>query len=804
MRIKSYESTRFAGLKDTRLDFEKGMNVILGPNESGKSTIIDGIHSTLFKNIRLKKNNNADIDFSFKFMPQPTGDFIDGKVVIKAKDGEYILSKEWGSSENIELLTPSGNILKSEKDIKDELSDILIYGESTYSNIVFAKQRELKEALFNIINDSEVTKEINDLLRRALMELDGISIDSIQKNIEDEIDDLYKRWNRERNYPENNRGVNNPYKVGLGLIIETYYKKENLKLLMEKADKSEKEFDKISKNIKDLEDKIKVLHNKKVELEGIEEDVNNRMIFEAEKKLIDKEIDEFKEVNSKWPITELRLEQLSKEKDELKIKREKLDKEKNDIEKVKNREILEKKLKSIEEILEKIRLIEDELNKIPDIKTFDIEKLSGLEKKVLTLETTMKASKMIGTLKKAGDKSVYISRDFGEKELLEVGVDIEANGSIVIGYDNEFEMEIKTGDLDFAELSNTYNDSKLEYEELLNSLNIDSLESGRLNLKKINDNEKQEESLNQQLEYILDNKSKEDLEDELKELEGIKLYRSLEEIEKEFAEINKKESENSIDIKIKENNIKSWEEKYKDKNNLLDLFLEKRAEFNESNKKIESLKPLPKEFASAKEFKESLKDIKEILNSDEDKLKVFKEKYYEAKNNLLDTSFEEYKREYLQAEKEFERNIRRGEKILEIYRVFLETKENLSKDPMEPLVNEFARLLGIITNGSYKTGEIDEEFNIKLENHAGEIPIELLSAGTYDAVTLALRFSLLKHIFKDKNGYVVLDDCLVDLDPNRKAQSIKLIDEFSKDYQIIFTTCDPETAKMLGGNLIEL
>lgn len=120
------------------------------------------------------------------------------------------------------------------------------------------------------------------------------------------------------------------------------------------------------------------------------------------------------------------------------------------------------------------------------------------------------------------------------------------------------------------------------------------------------------------------------------------------------------------------------------------------------------------------------------------------------------------------------------------------------------MVGEFARLLDIITNGDYKTGELDEDFNIKLENVNGQIPIELLSAGTYDSVALALRFSLLKHIFNDNGGYVVLDDCLVDLDPKRKAQSIRLINDFAKDYQVIFTTCDPDTAKMLGGNIINL
>ena len=58
--------------------------------------------------------------------------------------------------------------------MEEELSTLFNYGESTYSNIVFAKQKELKAALSNIIENSDVTREISDLLRMSLMELDGI------------------------------------------------------------------------------------------------------------------------------------------------------------------------------------------------------------------------------------------------------------------------------------------------------------------------------------------------------------------------------------------------------------------------------------------------------------------------------------------------------------------------------------------------------------------------------------------------------------------------------------------------------
>lgn len=804
MYIKSYESTRFAGLKDISLGFDRGVNVILGPNESGKSTIIEGIHSTLFKDIKLKRNNNLDKEFLFKFMPQPNGDFINGKVVVEYDNGEYEIYKEWGNTENIHLLTPNGTIIKNENDIKEELSKILTHGESTYSNIVFAKQRDLKRALFNIINNREITNEINDLLRRTMMELDGISIDTIQKNIEDEIDSLYKRWNREKNYPENNRGVNNPYKTGLGKILESYYNKENLKLLMERADESEKEFEEICNKIKELENKIKLLSEKKLGLEKIEDDVNNRMILDAEISSINKDLEDFSEANREWPKTEQLLEQLDEKILVLKEKRKKLNKEKDDLEKSKKREVLERKLKNIEEIQEKINYIINELSTIPIISSDDIDKLSKIQTELLTLDTTMKAGKMIGILKKSSDKPLYISRDFREREVLDLGTSFEANGVINISYDNELEMEIKTGDLDFQELNDKYKSSKKEYSQLLHILKIDTIETGKLNLQKIKRLENEKISLNKQLEFILDKDTKEELEEELKELENIKVFRDLDEIHKELTEINEEELDILANKKNKTDLIIQWKEKYTDHDNLFDLVIDKKTILKDKRSKLEKLKPLPEEFTTADEFKINLILIREELNSAQDDLDKLKAHYYEAKNNLLDTSFEELREEYLHSESIFQRNIQRGEKLLEIQKVFLKTKEELSNNPMEPLAYEFARLLEIITDGKYKTGDIDEEFNIKLQNLNGEIPVELLSAGTYDSVTLALRFSLLKHIFKGKTGYVILDDCLVDLDPKRKDQSIKLINDFAKEYQVIFTTCDPETAKMLGGNIIKI
>ncbi len=803
MYIKSYKCTRFAGLKDMTLEFDKGINVILGPNESGKSTIIEGIHSTLFKGSKLKRNNNADKDFSYKFMPQPKGDFIDGKVVLELADGQYEISKEWGSSESVHLLTPRGNIIKNENEVNEELARILDFGESTYSNVVFAKQRDLKEALYNIISNNELTKEVNDLLRMALMELDGISIDSIQKSIEDEIDTLFKRWDREKKSPQNNRDINNPYKTGLGKILESYYTKENFRLLMEKANSTEQEFENICNSINELKEKKEIISKEKSDLEKIEEDINNRALLEVEIKSANKELEELMEANREWPKTIQLLEQLEEKLINLKDLKDKLNKEKENIDKIIRRKSLQKKLQTIDEIETKIEKSSEELSRIPAITKEDIDKLAKLQTQLLTLETTMKASKMIGRLIKS-DKQTFVSKDFGDNELLGVDADFEANGLINISYGNEFQMEIKTGNIDFEDLNNQYVSAKEDYDGHLNDLAIDSIEGGRLNLEKIKDKENNISSLKSELNRVLDNNSKEELGSELKELADIKVFRDIGDIEEEVIVINNEEIEALADKRNNTTLVEDWEKKYRDHDSLFDLVIDERTNLKEKENKLKGLQPLPEEFETVEDFKSRLSFLKNELASIQSDLDASNTDYYETKNNLLDDTYEELKKEYLDADKTFDRNINRGEKLLEIQRVFLETKERLSGNPMETLVNEFSRLLMLITDGNFKTGDIDEDFNIKLENSNGQIPVDLLSAGTYDCVSLALRFSLLKHIFNDRQGYVVLDDCLVDLDPVRKSQAIMLINDFAKDYQIIFTTCSPDTAQMLGGKIIEI
>lgn len=465
MYIKSYSCKRFAGIKNIDIDFELGLNVIYGPNESGKSTIIEGIHSTLFKSINLKKNNNLDNEFRNRFFPLSMGDFIDGKISIYTDEGNFEISKEWGGNKNIEFISPDGNIFRDEKVATQEIKEVLKFGESTYNQVVFAKQRNFKNTLDNIQKDKNLSQEVNDILRMTLMELDGISINNIQQKIEKELEEIYKRWDKDKEYPENNKGINNPYKTGIGKILEKYYEKETLKLSMAEAEKTELDYERISVELKDAENKDKELNNERVLLESIEEDVNSRENIELKISIFNKEIGSFSKVNKEWPRKEEIIKNLKEKMERLKQDKEKLNKEREDVAKSIKKEEFVNKLNKINNIQNQKELVEKSLKEIPIITKENIKELEKLQKEISICENRLEAGKLLVKVNSKTEKPIFIIKDFEGEQSLDKYAEFEANGYLKINYNDEFEVEIKTIDIDFNQLRINFENYNKEYKE---------------------------------------------------------------------------------------------------------------------------------------------------------------------------------------------------------------------------------------------------------------------------------------------------------------------------------------------------
>jgi len=129
----------------------------------------------------------------------------------------------------------------------------------------------------------------------------------------------------------------------------------------------------------------------------------------------------------------------------------------------------------------------------------------------------------------------------------------------------------------------------------------------------------------------------------------------------------------------------------------------------------------------------------------------------------------------------------------------------LDRDTHVGLKNELERYISAITGNRYDKvaldGSLPEGF---IRGDGKTIPYEFLSTGTKDALSLSLRLSMANYFLKEANGFIVMDDPLVDLDPERQKNASKLLQEFAGNKQVIVFTCHPANSKLLGGNQINL
>ena len=748
MIIKKYVSGRFAGIKDVSVEFKDGLNVILGSNESGKSTLVEGIHSVLFKPSKIGRKSAEDKEFHSKFMPYPIGDSIDGEIDLEHNGEIYTLSKEWGADAYSKLTMPNKIVIKSDGSINDTLKNVYIYGEGTYSSVFFLKQYYLKEAINRIVQNKEATGEISSLLRSTIMELDGVPLESLGQKIQDEIDTLFKRWDVERNYPENNKGINNPYKVGFGQVVDSYYAKERIKIDMDKAEDAERKFNEICIHIKNTEEKIEELKNKKESMESLENDVIQRSILEPQIEQLNKDISALSKINQEWPRSDERLKQLTSELTKLNDIYKKLEEEKALSKKVEEKNILEKNLAKVDEINAKLKELNTQISKIKAVTKEDIRTLETNYNGMNRAEAMMKAGVIMAKLNYFPEgKKLTVTKDLEEPAEVNAGDSFSAKGFMKLQSENLIEIEIKSGDIDFNEIRIQYENFKKNYEQLLKTLKAKNLEEAKLNKEKLDRLSRTLDSYNVQKNQYLGDISYEELKDKIKEFGDLSLIRNATIIESDMSAVTTEKIELISEKKLLENKIDKWIEEYTDLDGLFNKTIDIKFKQKEIKTNIDKLAELPSEYSSADEFRKILTQIRSSHGTLINTLASQKEEYYEREKELPESTYEELCESLKQAENLFKKRLEKGKRLLKIQENFENIKLKMDEKSFIPVITAFSNYLNLLTDGSYKATDIDDDFNLKLKNGNDTVmPLSLLSSGTYDCVALALRLAIAEYI----------------------------------------------------------
>ena len=96
MIIRKVNIIAFGGLKNKIISFDKGINVVYGENEAGKSTIQAFIKIWLY-GMSSYKGKDYKQNERLKYIPS-TGETISGELYVEFKNKDYIITRTFGKS----------------------------------------------------------------------------------------------------------------------------------------------------------------------------------------------------------------------------------------------------------------------------------------------------------------------------------------------------------------------------------------------------------------------------------------------------------------------------------------------------------------------------------------------------------------------------------------------------------------------------------------------------------------------------------------------------------------------------------
>jgi len=811
MKLKSIQLKPFAGISDKKVDFYPGLTVILGPNEAGKSTLLNALKSVLFTEVELTK---VRFDKLMKeYMPVKGGDTIRVSLEFQAEGKDYFLEKIWkpGNRKGSSILkSPDLGEFTIDGEVSRLIDELLPAHQGTVNNILLTWQSALDKTM-DILDDENVNirPDLGAILRSSVMETDGVSVEKLRLRLDREYEDYFQHWDMEKGAPENGRGINNPFKKGVGKILKAYYEKEGIEKDYCETYKLEIKIDEINKQIQDQESKQKRNMDELNQYKGIKSQIQERQQIENDLEKIVHGIEEIKKISKEWPIKEnWLLNEVDPIVSKMEEKKKKLEKEEDESRQNQENKEFRKWFKNLHKLHKKIEDTENELSKVKKVTEEDIELLKNKKQEVKDLENEIKASKLTISFF-AKNQQVLTLKDVSEKEetlALGQGEKIEKTfqGKLTLEHE-DWKMEVQAGEGEIDKLICKKEEKTKEVEDEFKRLGIDTFE-------KAQSTNMEYERLRREVEYAkrsfieeLGEERYEELEEKYKQLGKEKQVRPLDKIsveqvrlELELEDLHKKKKEGL-------EQIKDWEEKYESHDKMISLLGGKQHRQDELEKKLKNLAELPDGFDDYISFYDYIDRLNDNDRKLQEEVSILREQKIITENQKPDQSSEELNIQFGESEQNFQRILLEGKAVAHIKEKASDLLGKMDIKTYEGFQKKFVKYFIHMSGKSFSRVEMEQDLPGKLiKSDGSELTYHLLSFGTKDTFSLALRLAMAEYFLQDKSGFLILDDPLVDMDAGRQALAAEQINEFAKNKQVIFLTCHPQTAEMLKGECIKM
>lgn len=165
---------------------------------------------------------------------------------------------------------------------------------------------------------------------------------------------------------------------------------------------------------------------------------------------------------------------------------------------------------------------------------------------------------------------------------------------------------------------------------------------------------------------------------------------------------------------------------------------------------------------------------------------------YREQLNSLQESMEEWSEQKteLEAKKEERERLSRKYQLLEQTKSLLtEAKEALTNRYAGPVYRQFCHYYEIISGEPAEAYRLDSNLAMTVEASGKQRVTGTLSAGYQDLIGLALRLALIDVMYQKEHPFLILDDPFTNLDDVKTRAGLRLLQQISEQYQMIYFTC---------------
>ena len=470
MILKSIALTPFGGLTNAQLDFKPGLNVIHGPNEAGKSTIFNALQRVLFTPVRL---TSSVFKREMKsFLPLEGGDTIVVSLCLDLNGDTYALKRAWGATKSAELTLPGGSLITDEDVVQKRLISLLPAKEGTFKTVLMTYQSGLPKTIEEL--EDEPIQTLSAILRRAVFETDGVSVDQFKQNIESEYTPYYSRWDRERGCPESDRR----YKINVGKILQAHYDMEDTRTALKEAKVYETELDEINGEINTCIDTIETIEAYIKENERVVEDARQRQSLNDRLDAIDAHMERYQKDNRDWPVAESEMDRIKELLPGLKKKENALALEQEMAIKKEERNQLRRQFEQVEKRRQELEDAEQMAQQTPKLTTNDLEELRTTYAKLDRLKASVTASKLSVRLLAKNALSVFVQEGLSEPQSQEIAsgghISYDEGSRVKINH-QDWEIDISSGESNFDVLVQEFEETNLHLTALLEQHDVENL-----------------------------------------------------------------------------------------------------------------------------------------------------------------------------------------------------------------------------------------------------------------------------------------------------------------------------------------